>query len=186
MTDKSAAIDGDYSNFQLVQSRKVCRITVEFPIERAGEVIRLLGFPAPHSTTRCAVALLNDAAPLGDQGKAAGDAPTREDGSVDVAGKNRADAALSSSPAAPKSPRAPRKWEDMPLPEQVGLRCQETKFWRYIGAHNGIGAADKVRSACVVLSRKEILPGTAAGQTWMNIERDYQAWQKAPSMGVEI
>jgi hypothetical protein len=184
MTDKSAAIDGDYSNFQLVQSRKVCRITVEFPIERAGEVIHLLGFPAPHSTTRCAVALLNEQVPLGDQGKAAGDAPTREDG--DTAGKHRPSAEDSTSPAAPKTPRAPRKWEEMPLPEQVGVRCQDQKFWRYIGAHNGIGAADKVRSACVVLSRKEILPGTAAGQTWMALERDYQAWQKAPSMGVEI
>jgi hypothetical protein len=182
MTDKNA-IDGDYSNFQLVQSRKVCRITVEFPIERAGEVIRLLGFPAPHSTTRCAVALLNEQVPR--EGKAAGDAPTREDG-VNGRSATHAPTEISTSPAAPKPPRAPRKWEDMPLPEQVGLRCQETKFWRYIGAHNGIGAADKVRSACVVLSRKEILPGTAAGQTWMALERDYQAWQKAPSMGVEI
>jgi hypothetical protein len=156
----------------LVQSRKVCRITVEFPIERAGEVIRLLGFPAPHSTTRCAVALLNDAVPLGDQGKAAGEANTS-------AGSDPA-------PAAPKPPRAPRKWEDMPMPEQVGVRCQDQKFWRYLGVTGGAESADKVRNMCVVQSRKKILPGTAAGQTWMNIERDYQAWQKAPSMGVEI
>ena len=185
MTDKSA-IDGDYSNFQLVQSRKVCRITVEFPIERAGEVIRLLGFPAPHSTTRCAVALLTEYKPgvliEHDEGvgKAAGDAPTLEDG-----GRNGTAPGLS-SPAAPKSPRAPRKWEDMPLSQRAGIRCQESSFWQYLGVKDSDEAADAVYHRCLVTSRSDILPGTAAGQTWMNIERDFQAWQKAPSMGVEI
>lgn len=185
MTDKSA-IDGDYSNFQLVQSRKVCRITVEFPIERAGEVIRLLGFPAPHSTTRCAVALLNEQVPLPSQGKAAGDAPTREDGVV-VSGEAPAPGNNEgTSPAAPKPPRAPRKWEDMPLSQRAGIRCQESSFWQYLGVNSGDDAADAVYHRCLVTSRSDIIPGTAAGQTWMNIERDYQAWQKAPSMGVEV
>jgi hypothetical protein len=184
MTDKSA-IDGDYSNFQLVQSRKVCRITVEFPIERAGEVIRLLGFPAPHSTTRCAVALLTDIVPR--EGKAAGDAPTREDGErIGTTGSATSANVVTNSPAAPKPQRAPRKWGEMPLPEQVGVRCQDEKFWRYLHVNSADDATIHIRDRCLVISRKEILPGTAAGDTWLAIERDYQAWQKAPAMGVEI
>jgi hypothetical protein len=72
------------------------------------------------------------------------------------------------------------------MPEQVGVRCQDEKFWRYLRVNHTDDATKLIRDRCLVISRKEILPGTAAGDTWLAIDRDYQAWQKAPSMGVEI
>jgi hypothetical protein len=187
MTDKSAepaAIVGDYANYRRLETRKVFQVFIEWPLEMEAEVLKMLGTPNVNRPTRCAVALLNDAIPLSLQGKAAGDVATREDAPAPF----RKDAARASaeSPAAPKPTRAPRKWDDMPLAEQAGVRCQDKKFWNYLDVSNADQAAHRVCNVCVVVSRKDILPGTAAGQTWMALERDYQAWQKAPSMGVEI
>lgn len=52
-------IEGDYADFKIVRTRQVCQIVVEVPIEKAGEVSRLLGFPLPGTNTRCAVVRLN-------------------------------------------------------------------------------------------------------------------------------
>jgi hypothetical protein len=74
----------------------------------------------------------------------------------------------------------------MPMSEQAGVRCNEPVFWQYLNVDDANEAKNEIYLRCVVTSRTDIIPGTAAGQTWMNIERDYQAWQKAPAMGVEI
>lgn len=52
-------IEGDYADFKIVRTRQVCQIVVEVPIEKAGEVSRLLGFPLPGTNTRCAIVRLN-------------------------------------------------------------------------------------------------------------------------------
>jgi hypothetical protein len=189
MTDKSAepaAIVGDYANYRRLETRKVFQVFIEWPLEMEAEVLKMLGTPNVNRPTRCAVALLTDLVPR--EGKAAGDSISVVNG-VHVCGDALSGAPADSarpSPAAPKPPRAPRKWEDMPMPEQVGVRCQDAMFWRYLHVNSANDATIHIRDRCLVISRKEILPGTAAGDTWLAIDRDYQAWQKASAMGVEI
>lgn len=93
-------IEGDYADFKIVRTRQVCQIVVEVPIEKAGEVSRLLGFPLPGTNTRCAVVRLN--LPGAGASTAArervGDASTREDEDRVVA--------VASSPTRTNSQRA--------------------------------------------------------------------------------
>lgn len=55
------ALDGDYSGFKHYKGRKVIAIEIEFPEERAQEVIEYLGMPLGGSNKPVAVALLDKA-----------------------------------------------------------------------------------------------------------------------------
>lgn len=181
MTYKSAAaIDGDYSNFQLVQSRKVCRIVIEFPIERADEVVRLLGWPKPHSTTRCAVALLNNSVPR--EGKAAGDGAGSNSGSTGT----KADySTVNQSPPSPAA-LSPRKWHQLTYAQQAGMRCNEVAFWRWLKVPDKPHAEQSVREWCGVTTRADLDRIEGAGEIWAKMDTSYQAWQRAPAMGAGI
>ncbi len=64
------------------------------------------------------------------------------------------------------------------LPEKVGMRCCDKRFqeWLYSKGRvtgNEHDAAQWVRHECGVKSRKEILPGTEAGDRWWKLETQY-------------
>jgi hypothetical protein len=175
MTDK-AAIDGDYCDFRLVRTRKVCQVVVEFPIERAGEVTQALGWPKPDGTTRCAVALINDGVMEG--------AATREDAvtaQCDVAGSS---ALKATSPSA----KSPRKWADLPPSSRAALLCKEPEFWGYLSANgymsgNEHQASATLKSVCGVSSRAEIVKGSRAAAELSRIIGNYNAWKQAKGLG---
>lgn len=70
--------------------------------------------------------------------------------------------------------REPRKWGDIPYVEQAGILSQDQRFWRYTQSDSAESAAQAIRLACGVKSRKEILPGTYAGRLFDDLCKGYQ------------
>lgn len=79
---------------------------------------------------------------------------------------------------------AKRKFSELPLPQQVALRCQDERFQDWASRHPdfkhvafGPTATDQtaawVRHRCGNQSRALILPGTVAAQQWGEIETGY-------------
>lgn len=60
MGEKPAAIVGDFSNYKPILGRKVLALSIEVPIERAGEVFAALGYPTGGGGIPVAIALLRE------------------------------------------------------------------------------------------------------------------------------
>lgn len=60
MTD--AVMQGAYSDFKVIKSRKVIQMVVEFPIESSASFVEMFGIPQPHEEQWVAVALMNKTA----------------------------------------------------------------------------------------------------------------------------
>lgn len=74
-----------------------------------------------------------------------------------------------------------RSWDDLSYAEQAGIRCGEPAFQKFIGEVHGEGdPAALVRRLCGVGSRRDIRPGTDAGEAWAEIESDYRLWLNDP------
>lgn len=69
-----------------------------------------------------------------------------------------------------------QSWDDMPLTQQAGIRCGDAAFQHWLGATDAKQAADHVRTYCAVGSRKHLVRGTQAGERWLHLERDFQAF----------
>ena len=73
------------------------------------------------------------------------------------------------------------------LTKQAGMCCKDPRFWAFltendmpvIGAES---AALAVRFICHVESRKEFIPGTAAGDRWGALYDKFILWRDAPEM----
>lgn len=53
------AINAELSNYKLINGRKVMQIILEVPLEHAGHVIEILGWPNPAESKYVGVALLD-------------------------------------------------------------------------------------------------------------------------------
>lgn len=74
-------------------------------------------------------------------------------------------------------PAATKKtWSNVPLVQQAGIRCNEPAFHEFIAAADADAAAAYVRKFCKVTSRSAIKQGTSAGELWLHLERDYDAF----------
>lgn len=60
MTD--AVMQGAYSDFKVIKSRKVIQMVIEFPIESSATFVEMFGIPQPHEEQWVAVALMNKTA----------------------------------------------------------------------------------------------------------------------------
>lgn len=87
----------------------------------------------------------------------------------------------SQAPALPKPPAAPTSgpWDTLPLTQQAGIRCNDAAFQNWIGAKDAKEAAERVRSYCKVDSRRHVVRGTQAGEHWLHLDRDFQAFLSA-------
>ena len=77
-----------------------------------------------------------------------------------------------------------RRFNELPLPQQAALRCQDEAFCRFLAEEKnayqlGDGFADFVRHYCGVASRSEIQPGTPAANKWRDLNNEFQAWMAA-------
>lgn len=85
--------------------------------------------------------------------------------------------------------RAPRKWGAVPYPEQAGIRLGEPAFVKFVGEHYGYvvrnadDANNVIKELCHVDSKRDIKPGSFAGDTWAGIDSAFCAWQLAPQVG---
>lgn len=66
-----------------------------------------------------------------------------------------------------------RRFSELPLPQQVALRCAEAAFQKWAGLDGEDVLAAWVRFNCDVKTRKEILPGTEAAKKWLALETRY-------------
>ena len=146
-------IDADFTSFRHVQGRKVIQLTFEVPIERTAEVFNMLGSPTSGQSLWCAIAPLNMKAIQAEP-----------------------------SSSEPKANGSPKKFHELPLPQQAAIRCQDKDFhWFLMDNYPAIAATNETAKGvvcvvCGVNSRSEIVHGEASGDSWHNIETLYQAW----------
>jgi len=87
-----------------------------------------------------------------------------------------------------KSPEQ-RRWEDLKLSMQAGIRCAEVAFWRFLSwefpdwgpVSSEDEAAMVVRVFCKIDSRKQLNLDASAAEKWRDLEASYQAWLRAPA-----
>ncbi len=71
--------------------------------------------------------------------------------------------------------------------KQAGTLCGKQAFWRFLSTRgapiaNEDQAADYVRIACKIASRRELATDEAAGKLWRALVADYRAWQREPAV----
>jgi hypothetical protein len=144
-----AAIKGTFADFKLIKTRKIAQLVIEVPIEQADAALKTLGgLPRSDAERWCAIALL-DTRTFDDQGNF-----------QDPIQKHK------------------RAFCDLPMAAQAGIRSEDLDFQLWIArlpaGKEGENAADAIRIYCGVGSRKEILPGTQAGERWKELLRSYE------------
>lgn len=163
MTD--AVFQGTYRDLKFVVTRGAAQIIVEIPIERAAAFVALFGTPNPGAEVPIALARLNPDRP----------APTPR---------------ASNGDAKPEKER--RAFGTVPLVEQIGIRCGDPQFWRFLRERRGVdvldakGAAIEVRDVCRVETRKHVLPGTEAAQLWCALDRGFLDWKHEVPLGEPV
>jgi len=154
----AAAIAGSFADFRPVKSRSVAQLIIEVPIEHADAALAALGgVPQPGHERPVAVARLTIATGAQPLDSGAGADP---------------------SPAAPVAQLEPNHiaWADMRPSKQAGIRCNDVRFQRWIGALTGYHAADIVRGKCNVGSRGELDRDEKAARAWRSLDDQYYAW----------
>lgn len=151
-----AAIKATFSDFQLVKTRKLAKLIFEIPVEQADEALKVLGgLPRSDSERWVGIALLDMQA--GKAPKPAIFGRTFDNGE----GATR------------------RAFCDLPFPQQAGIKSDDLKFqlWMSLHYHSGNGCADAIRNYCGVSSRAHILPGTEAGDRWIELLRNFENYR---------
>lgn len=151
---KPAAFTGTFSDIRSVKTRGVVQLIIELPIEKAAEVIAAWGYPQPASEIPVAVARLSTAA-----------------------------ASAPPSVAGTSGGGEFRKWDEMPMSQQAGIRCNEPSFRAFLNHKYGTPQSDiqpdqAVRGLCQVQSRSEIIRGTPAGDRWHDLDVQFQNWKR--------
>lgn len=157
-------IAATFATWRPVNGRKVLQLVFEVPIEKQGDVLTMLGAP---DDKWCAIALLKER-PTG----AAPQTPleTAKDNAERLTG-------VSDVMRGPKTKRA---FSELSLPEQAGIRCEDSLFASFICDQTGLGnSADIpqiIRDHCGVLSRAELATDQSAALKWRKLEEIYQRW----------
>jgi hypothetical protein len=185
--EEPRVIQADYANWRTVAGRKVLQLTFEVPIEQTADVMNKLGVPMPGESKWCAIALLvnngsaneNDAGQHRNVPKSSGPSealdghhgpiPSRTPASIAVVGISET--------------HDRRKFSELPLPQQAGIRCQDKDFhWFLMDEYPTIAARSTepkgiVCELCGVDTRSGLVHGEASGDMWRSIEARYQSWR---------
>lgn len=75
-----------------------------------------------------------------------------------------------------------RKFHELSLAEQAGIRCEDEQFCKFIESKarammTRVGVVDYVRKFCGVSSRGEIVKETNAAVRWVTLNGQFEAWQ---------
>lgn len=166
-----AAFHATYSDFRLIKTRKIIQIVCEVPLERANEVLRVLGgMPDPAAEKWCAIAVLN---------------LNKAQQPVEDNDQPRPPLTPQSSPKAggAKNHTGTKKpWHEMRSSQQAGLLCNDISFQRYIAELNNRLEPNKeltvnfVRNYCGVTSRSLINESDTARAKWNDLVSNYRGW----------
>lgn len=163
------AFKATYADWKLIKTRGCVQVVFELPLESADEAYQVLGgMPISAREVWCGIARLDLAG--GSTGERYPDASGQE-----VAG---------STPARPATPsdKERRSFDEMPVPQQAGMLCQERAFRLFLAEKFEVAlpdpeeAAEIVRDYCGVRSRSEI---TKKNTFWSEIMLAYRLWQRA-------
>ena len=77
------------------------------------------------------------------------------------------------------------KKETRSLAQQAGALCANAVFQVFLDCQSEEECANAVRGLCGVESRSEIMAGTPAGETWLDLVQRFHGWQEAERSGVE-
>jgi hypothetical protein len=150
-----AAFQACFSDFRLIKGRKVAQLIFELPIEGCDAALEAMGGVPQPHEERWAAIARIDL-------KAAVSHPKREE---EVA------------------PRRP--FDELPLPQQAALRCQDLDFRRFLRTEkNGesvndlASAAEFVRDYCDIGSRAELAVSDKAARDWVRLDGEYRAWME--------
>ncbi|MEL7445592.1 MAG: hypothetical protein AAGK02_07240 [Pseudomonadota bacterium] len=91
--------------------------------------------------------------------------------------------AIPDAPTVNKAPAAEkdkRRWSELPLPQQAGMRCAEPKFQEFMNTNSEANARSHLLSSLRVSSRAHIRPDSFAGKKWIEIDQEYLNWLKYP------
>ena len=157
MTDPITAFRAAYADLKVVKTRQVCQFVFEVPLAEADAALEVLGgVPRPDVEVWAAIARLDPKA-------------------------------AQSPPVAQLEALVPEKehkrFHDLPLPQQAGIRCGDPAFWRFLNENRGFDVVDSadeaavtVRHICEVASRSELKSNTEAGVAWAKLNRDFEVW----------
>lgn len=158
------ALTGDFADIRTVKSRSVIQVIVELPIEEGENVVKMFGFPQPSNPTKLALARLAQ--------------PAQIEATAEIAAQQRVQATAGEK----------RRWREITLAQQAGIRCAEPAFWTYLREQgqpqvtDTETAAEYVRMVCGNLhSRAELDRKPAAGRLWTDLDARYQAWLQVPA-----
>ncbi len=77
---------------------------------------------------------------------------------------------------APRAVQKPsRRWDELSLPEQAGIRCQEARFAEFLGVPLD-KAAEELRRRLGVQSRGHLNTNPDAAERWKALDGQYQLW----------
>jgi hypothetical protein len=160
----NAVIQGNYSDLKFVRTRKVVQVVIEIPIEHAADFVQKFGAPDPSAETWVAVARLD----------------------LDRAQKT------AETPVATE--REPRKFADLPLPQQAALMCDRADFQEFmeefwsvqvhqLGKPEADDTADAVRKFCGITSRAELATNELAARGWKELLVKFESWRTQQRYG---
>lgn len=171
MTNIPAAIAGHFADIRTIKTRSAIQMIIEVPIEQGADIIAMFGFPQPADPVAVAVARIN----LGNGGGRK-DAP--------IAASTPIVAPSETASATPD--KSKRQWSELSLAQQIGIRCNEQSFQRFLrekGESNVThpdDAATYVRFICGVDSRRDIAGRPTAKAAWLDLEAQFQVWLADP------
>lgn len=72
----------------------------------------------------------------------------------------------------------PRRWEDLSLRQQAGIRCSDPDFQKWLGATDADEAARLVRRSCGVRSRRDLDTHPPAAAAWRELDDEFYKAQR--------
>jgi hypothetical protein len=91
--------------------------------------------------------------------------------------------ALARLQSGPEQAKERRKFEDLPLAQQAGIRCSDPVFQQFAvemleaPGKSELWAAESVRKWCGVLTRAELEKSESSTNAWRRIEDKFVAWR---------
>jgi hypothetical protein len=165
---ENLAFRATYADWKLIKTRGVVQVVMEVPLSDADAAYGVLGgMPNPANETWFGIAPI----------------------SIPVQKEARAKPRQKDSSPSPHPGGARRSWQDIPPPQQAGIRCEEPVFeaflkeqypedWREAGNN----AAECVRLICAVESRSQLAEGVFR-VIWHQLDTEYQAWLAKERVG---
>lgn len=139
-----AAISAQLVDVRNLDTHKCVKMTIHVPAEQAPAVLAAFGWPTMVDPVPVAIARLD----------------------------------INAMKRPLPHPKERREFYTLPFPQQAGIRSDDLKFALWM-SHLPVGkecetAAEAIRAYCGVESRAHILPGTKAGDRWIELLRSYE------------